>query len=362
MKETRMSIITPVPDVAAGFPRRIGGVEVNNPVWLAPMAGITFGSLRKFYKELGAGLVHTEMVSALGLCHRGRKTKELLNGDDEERPVVLQIFGSNAEDLAKGAEIALAIRNFEAIEVNMACPMPKVTKKGSGSKLLENPNESAAMIKILKQFGIPVWSKVRIMPEWNDITTSEFCRRLFDAGADYIFVHGRTPAQRYEGIASRSAVEDIAREFPGLIGGSGDCYAPSDFADYMNRGCTSVLAGRGIMKDVFLIPKVLRELGCDVPDSYIVPDPDFQSELLIGLGRNIYRAECESLALMTARRMLAALFKGFSGAAQLRRRGALVRTWPEMEELLRNWKDIPVMPEIEFKAENFPHGIIGEFD
>ena len=354
--------IAMINNLIPGFPRTVGKVAVNNPIWLAPMAGITFGSLRYFYKELGAGLVHTEMVSALGLCHRGRKTKELLFGDDGERPVVLQLFGSNAEDIIKGAEIALTIRKFEAIEINMACPMPKVTKKGSGSKLLENPSEAAAIIKVLKPLGLPVWSKVRIMPEWNDITTADFCRVLFESGADYVFVHGRTPAQRYEGTASREAVEKIAAEFPGLIGGSGDCYTVSDFTDYLARGCTSVLAGRGIMKDVFIIPKVLKQLGADIPQESTDPDSEVQSALLLKLGRSIYNAEGESLALMVARRMLAALFKGFPGAAQLRRRGAMVRTWADMEELLINWRDIPSLPEVEFRPEDFPRGVIGEFN
>ena len=344
-----------------GFPRLIGGVSTVNPVWLAPMAGITFGSLRNFYARLGAGLVHTEMVSAVGLCHRGRKTKELLCGSEEERPVVLQLFGANAGDLVMGAEIALSLRRFEALEVNMACPMPKVTKRGCGSRLLDNPREAASIIKALKQFGLPVWSKVRILPSGGGISTIDFCGALFEAGADFIFVHGRTAAQRYEGRASREEVGLAAEHFPGLIGGSGDCYEPEDFKDYLARGCAAVLAGRGILKDVFMIPKTLKTLGVDVASEFTEPGPDLQSKLLLELGRSIYNTEGQPLALMIARRMLAALFKGFPGASQLRRRGALVRTWQEMEDLLVNWEKVQLMPEVEFSKENFPHGVIGEF-
>lgn len=322
--------------VVPGFPRSIGGVAVDNPLWLAPLAGITFGSLRRFYRGLGAGLVHTEMVSALGLCYRGRRTKELLYGGDDERPVVLQLFGSNADDIARGAEIALDIRAFDALQINMACPMPKVTKKGSGSKLLDSPAEAAAMIRALKPLGLPVWSKIRIMPQGSVTTTCDFCETLFASGADMVFIHGRTAAQRYEGAARRDAVEKAAGKFPGRIGGTGDCYEPDDFIDYLNRGCAAVLAGRGIMRDVFLIPKTLKKLGADVPEKYIVPETELQTELLLELGRSIYNTEGQALALMIARRTLAALFKGFPGAAELRRRGALVRTWGEMEELLQH--------------------------
>ncbi|MFR5880102.1 MAG: tRNA-dihydrouridine synthase [Cloacibacillus evryensis] len=97
------------------------------------------------------------------------------------------------------------------MEVNMACPMPKVTKKGGGSRLMENPKEATAIMRRLKQLGLPVWAKVRIMPKNAEEPTSDFCERLFDGGADFVFVHGRTPAQRYEGAASRDSVEEVAR-------------------------------------------------------------------------------------------------------------------------------------------------------
>jgi tRNA-dihydrouridine synthase B len=359
MKETDLNKEGTFSPLLPGYPRVIGGVSVDNPIWLAPLAGITFASVRKFYKKLGAGLVHTEMVSALGLCHRGRKTKELLYGSDEERPVVLQLFGSRPDDIERGAETALEIRKFEALQINMACPMPKVTKKGSGAKLMADPKTSAEIVRAMKKPGLPVWAKIRIMPSGSAMTTCEFCELLFKSGADFIFIHGRTPAQRYEGKSSRDAIEEAARRFPGLIGGSGDCCEPEDFLDHLDRGCAAVLAGRGILKDVFLIPKTLKALGGEIPSRYCEPSPDFQSELLLELGRSIYNTEGQSQALMISRRMLAALFKGFPGAAQLRRHGALARTWQDMESLLENWRDGKDLPEIEFTKDKFPWGVIG---
>ena len=322
-----------------GFPKKIGGVTVNNPIWLAPLAGITFCSIRNFYKKLGAGLVHTEMVSALGLCHRGRKTKELLYGDESERPAVLQLFGSNAEDMANGAEIALNVRKFDAIEVNMACPMPKVTKKGSGSALMQNQEAAVAIIDILCKTGLPVWAKIRIS-QYGTSETCRFCEKLFNSGANMVFIHGRTPSQRYEGTALRSEIGKTARIFPGAIGGSGDCYSPADFKEYLDMGCAAVLAARGILRDVFMIPKTLRFLGADVNNEFITPNVELQLRLLLELGRSIYNKEGETMALMISRRMLAALFKGQHGSAKLRQRGALARTWNDMEYLLEHWKEI----------------------
>lgn len=359
MKGTSLRKVSLEKTAAPGFPQKIGGVEVDNPLWLAPMAGITFGSVRKFYRELGAALVHTEMVSALGLCHRGRKTKELLFGSENERPVVLQLFGADADSLAHGADVALSLRKYEALEINMACPMPKVTKKGSGAKVMSNPREAAKMVSALKATGLPVWAKIRITPAGSVVSTGGFCEMLFGAGADYIFVHGRTPAQRYEGKASRDAVEEVARSFPGRIGGTGDCYKPEDFMDYLSRGCASVLVGRGFLRDALLIPRTLKALGAEIPEDFLSPSVSDQAGILLELGRNIYNTEGESLALMMARRMLAALFKGFAGASSLRRRGALARTWQDMEFILLNWESV-----IEESAgdcgskEEYPYGVI----
>lgn len=323
-----------------GFPKNIGGVVVDNPIWLAPMAGITFGSVRRFYRELGAALVHTEMVSAAGLCHKGEKTKTLLFGSQNERPIVLQLFGADADSILRGVEIALGIREYEALEVNMACPMPKVTKKGCGAKVMENPAEAAKIIAALKTVGLPVWAKIRITPSGSALSTGQFSETLFAAGADYIFVHGRTPSQRYDGTASRDEVEAVARSFPGRIGGTGDCNKPADFIDYLSRGCASVLAARGFLKDALLIPKSLKDLGAEIPEIFLSPSVEQQVLILLELGRNIYNTEGETLALMMVRRMLAALFKGFPYASFMRRRGAQARSWWDMEYILLHWESV----------------------
>lgn len=320
--------------LAEGFPRKIGGVEVDNPVWLAPMAGITYASVRLFFRKLGAALVHTEMVSALGLCYKGRKTRELLRMNAEESPLVLQLFGPDAESMLRGAETALTIGKFDAIEINMACPMPKVTRKGSGAKLLESPETATKMVRYLKRLGLPVWLKIRILPVQMRMSTCDFCSELFSEGADFIFVHGRTSAQRYGGVASREAVEECASRFPGLIGGTGDCYLPSDLKDYLDRGCAAVLAGRGFLQDTYLIPKTLALLGADVPNEFTDPKKEERVNTLLELGRCIYNTEGESAALAMSRRTLGSFFKGFPGAAKLRNAAAQLKSWEEMEELL----------------------------
>ena len=319
-----------------GWPKKIGGVEVANPIWLAPLAGISYFSFRSFFKELGAALVHTEMVSALGLCYNGRKTKELLGGE-KEAPIVLQLFGSNASDLQRGAEIALSMRRFEAIEVNMACPMPKVTKKGSGAALLKTADKAAEIVLALQALGLPVWSKIRRFED--DTKTLEFCEKLLSAGASQLFIHGRTQSQRYEGKADRNIVRLAAENFPGYISASGDCYTPEDFKQYLDMGSSSVLAARGVLRDLCLIPKTLARLGAKIDVKYTSPNIATQAELICRLCDAVYEHEGQSHALVMAHRAIGSVFKGLRGAAELTRQVAFMRDWREMKEAILGFNE-----------------------
>ncbi|MDR1137785.1 MAG: tRNA-dihydrouridine synthase family protein, partial [Synergistaceae bacterium] len=189
----------------------IGGVETSSQIWLAPLAGVTTRPYRDFHRRMGAGLVHTEMISAIGLSYKNEKTLFMLGDGEEEGPVALQLFGPEADVMANAAEIALRVKRFGAIEINMACPMPKVMKRCGGASLLLNPGESSRMVSALKTFGLPVWAKIRKTDERvHPMTTENFCAELMESGADLLIVHGRTPAQRYEGAADKEAVISAA--------------------------------------------------------------------------------------------------------------------------------------------------------
>ena len=311
---------------------------MDSPIWLAPLAGITTSSLRQFHRELGAGLVHTEMVSALGLVHGGRKTREYLRFDETERPIVLQLFGPDADSLSKGAEIALNAYVYEGLQVNMACPMPKVTKKGAGAKMLDSPLAAAEVVRRLKRFGVPLWIKIRLLPSTHAMTTESLCSLFLEAGADLLLVHGRTAAQRYEGRADRGEVCRLARKFPGKIVGSGDYYTPEDAVDILDGGCAAVIAARGIIRDVMLIPKTLQRLGYDIPEGQFFGIEEQVDSLLL-LGDRTFLREGESTVLVLVRRMLAGLFKGFSGAATLRQQIAQLRTWDMMRDALVSFQN-----------------------
>jgi tRNA-dihydrouridine synthase B len=274
------------------------------------------------------------MISAAGLSRKNGKTERMIGGRAGV-PTVLQIFGPDADVMARGAEAALKIGRFDAIEINMACPMPKVAKKSGGAAMLYDPAESCRMTAGLKRFGLPVWAKIRkTEPGRHPLSTGDFISALIESGADLIVVHGRTPAQRYEGAADKGAVTAMAAKFPGLISASGDYYAPEDAKTYLDGGCVSVLAARGAMRDVFLIPKTLSALGFPAEEKYLNMSPSDQINLLTETGREAIKAEGERFAVVMARRLLAGMLKGIKGAARLREECASRRDWRSLENAL----------------------------
>ena len=325
------------PSFPASFPRSLGGVEVDNPVWLAPLAGITVPALRRFHRRLGAGLAHTEMVSALGLAYRGKKTRELLTVLEGEGPLAAQLFGPDAPSLAEGARLTLAVHPFQALEINMACPMPKVARKGAGAALLERPDEAVRAVRSCAALGVPLWVKVRLLPGGAAAATARFCGALLEAGAAFLLVHGRTPGQRYEGTADRDAVCALARLYPGLLGASGDLFTPEDARAYLEGGCASVLVARGLLKDPLLVPRILEELGFPLPlggEGRRNP-----REALLELGDDLFLREGERTALLMAKRMVAGWFRGGHGAAERRHRAVLTRDWASLRKQIQEWPD-----------------------
>jgi len=305
-------------------------VEVDNPVWLAPLAGITVPALRRFHRRLGAGLAHTEMVSALGLAYGGRKTRELLSVLEGEGPLVVQLFGPDAPSLAEGARLTLAVHPFQALEINMACPMPKVVSKGSGAAMLKDPDLAARAVALLKGLGVSVWVKARVLPGGFE-ETLRFCGRLFEAGLDLLLLHGRTSPQRYEGRADVEQVIRLSRAFPGRVVGSGDVFSPDDALRYLEGGCVAVLLARGFVRDPLLALRCARRLGLRPPG-----DADLKGALL-ELGDMLASHEGERTCLILVKRMVAGALKGHPHDAERRNRVMSLKSWGDLREFILAW-------------------------
>lgn len=316
----------------------LGGVNVENPVWLAPLAGITVPPVRLFFRSLGAGLVHTEMVSCSGLLHNSSKTFSMLRVLEEERPVVLQLFAGDEKTLARGAEKAVSRSDFDAIGINMACPMPKVTKRGAGSSLLGNPETARTMVRGLTAFGIPVWVKIRKTPVSAPLDTLSFTEMLLDAGASHVCIHGRYPHQKYGGISDRKVVLDAAKQFPGLIAASGDIFSSREAGIMLDGGCSSVFVARGAFKDPFLIPVILHECGFSVDQRLLDPAPGSKIGMMTSLGERILEEEGEKAAIVLLKRFLSGIFRGLSGSSRFRQAVSRTSNWDEMMTALEEWR------------------------
>ncbi len=317
----------------------IGGVSVDNPVWLAPLAGITVPSVRLFFRRLGAGLTHTEMISCAGLIHGSIKTFRMLRILDGERPVVLQLFAGDEKTLLEGAGLALsASPSFDAIGINMACPMPKVLRKGAGARLLERPDIAGSMVRSLRGNGLPVWVKTRKMPSGSPMDTRDFTGMLLDAGASQVCIHGRSPVQRYGGSSDREVIIETASAFPGMVAGSGDVFCSRDAAELLEGGCAAVFVARGAFRDPFLIPVILDELGFDVDRKLLSREPGSRIEMMQELGALIVEEEGERAALLLLKRFLSGIFKGLRGASLFRRSVGMAANWREMHDILQEWK------------------------
>ncbi len=316
----------------------VGGLTLANPLCLAPLAGVTTPPVREFFTRLGAGLTHTEMVSCAGLVRANRKTSDMLATLPEEGPVVLQLFGGEADTVARGAESALELESargqlaFAGLGINMACPMPKVTRRGAGAALLDNPSEAFGMTCLLKRLGRPVWVKIRRL---SDGGTLPFVEGLLAAGADNVCIHGRTAAQRYEGRSDRTVVAEAARRFPGKIAASGDVRAPEDVREYLDAGCVAVMLARGALANPWLFPESLRALGYALPEGLLDPTPERRGAELSRLGERARKLCGERQAVVLIKRLMGGMLKGMEGAAELRRRAGCATELDALLEVFR---------------------------
>lgn len=319
----------------------VGGLELTNPVMLAPLAGVTLPAVRRMFWRLGVGLAHTEMVSCAGLVRKNRKTIDMLLRTPGEGPLVLQLFAGDTDTLLRGAEAALSSdASFDAFGINMACPMPKVLKKGAGARLLERLDVAVDMVGNLSRFGLPVWPKIRkIVPEGTGPDTMSFASALLDAGASNVGIHGRTASQRYEGVSDLAEICRVAEKFPGAISASGDVSSPEDVSAALDGGCISVFLARGGVADPFVLPRILSHLGYNIGDiDREVPSIESRAELFAALAGDLFSFHGERVALVLLKRLMSGIFRGVSGSSSYRRAIASTSDWSAMCVLVREWR------------------------
>src|SRR5688500_9155259 len=233
---------------------KIGRVDLAPPVAMAPMAGMTDSAFRRLVKQrAGCGLVVSEMVSSEGLVRGIDRTLEYAEYTEEERPVSIQIFGGDPEKMAAAAQVVEGM-GADIVDVNMGCPVPKISRHNAGCSLMREPAHAASVVEaMVKAVRIPVTVKMRA--GWNDRSrnAAELARRVQDAGAAAVTIHGRTAEQSYRGFADWDLVAEIADSLDIPVLGSGDCVEPDQIVDRMRRGVSGVLVGRGVLRNPWIL-------------------------------------------------------------------------------------------------------------
>lgn len=319
---------------------KIGNVEIDNQIVLAPMAGICDSAYRRIVKSMGCGLIETEMVSTRAVMHLNRKTREMLHMTDYERPIAQQIFGSDSESFKIAAEYIYKNMSPEIIDINMGCPVTKVAvKSGAGSALLKSPDKVEDIIKsVVDTVPIPVTAKIR--SGWDENNALEIAKIIEDAGASAITVHPRTRHQRYDIPADWSIIKDIKEELSIPVIGNGDirtCYDAKAMLDF--TGCDAVMIGRGILGNPWIVKQCI-----DYIDEGIEPQRVSSKEKLDMFKRHsqMIIEDYEDKVLMHKLRTNAAYYmKNLHGSQEIKKKIFKTNTKEELFDLLENYvKDL----------------------
>lgn len=231
--------------------------EVENEVFLAPMAGVTDLPFRLICKELGCGLLYTEMINAKALCYDDKNTKKMLNILDEEHPVAVQIFGSEPEFMGKAAQILNDYPN-EILDINMGCPAPKVVKNGDGSALMRNPKLAGQVLdQVVKNSKKPVTLKIRKGWDDNSVNALEIAKIAEDRGICAITIHGRTREQYYSGQADWDIIGEVKSQISIPVIGNGDVTSVEDAIRIKDHtGCDAIMIGRGAQGNPWIFKRI----------------------------------------------------------------------------------------------------------
>lgn len=313
---------------------KIGKIELENNIVIAPMAGITDTAYRTILKEMGAGLLFTEMISAKGLYYNDKKTNELLKIEEKNKPLGIQLFGSEPKIFQE--VIKKYINNNESIgliDLNLGCPAPKIVKNGDGSALMKKPDLVGEIIyKIKKVSEKPITAKIRSGWDEESLNAVEVAKIIEEAGANGVTVHGRHRQQFYSGKADRSIIKEVKDNLNIPVIGNGDIFTVED-ARLMQEetGCDGIMLARGILGNPWLV-KFLSDKNL-VEEKHI-PNNEKVNMILKHFDL-IERYKGRRRALLEMRKHTGWYIKGMKNAAKIRDKINKVKDKKEFERIIR---------------------------
>lgn len=299
---------------------KIGNITVPNRVVLAPMAGVSNYAFRLTVKEFGAGLVTAEMVSDKGIVNKDKKSLQMLYIDEAEMPMSLQIFGGDKDTLVEAARFVDKHTNASIIDINMGCPVPKITKCDAGARWLLDPNKIYEMVShVVNHVDKPVTVKMRSGWDEDHIYAVDNAKAVEAAGASAVAVHGRTRKQMYEGRADWDIIKQVKQAVNIPVIGNGDIDSPEIAKQRLDEtGVDAIMIGRAALGNPWMIYKTVKylETGELIPD----PTPKEKVDVCLLHADRLIKIKGERIAMMEMRKHAAWYLKGMPGNGRVRRK------------------------------------------
>ena len=313
---------------------KIGDIQMKNPVVLAPMAGVCNAAFRLTVKEFGAGLVCAEMVSDKGIVFKNEKTLNMLYIDEREKPLSLQIFGGEKKSLVEAAKFVDENTNADIIDINMGCPVPKITKVDAGAKWLLDPNKIYDMVAaVVDAVEKPVTVKMRMGWDPEHVYAIQNAQAVERAGGKAVSLHGRTRVQMYEGTSDWNIIREVKQAVNIPIIGNGDVNTPQDAKRMLDEtGCDGVMIGRAALGNPWMIYRTVKYLET----GELLDEPTAKEKIdvcMLHLDRLI-DLKNENVAVREMRKHAAWYLKGVPGNATVRNAINTCNTRADLASLL----------------------------
>ena len=313
---------------------KIGNIELDSQVVLAPMAGVTNSAFKEVVRELGAGLICTEMINDKALIHGNENTQKMIDISEFERPVSVQIFSNEVETLVKAAKVVDKLDNVDIIDINMGCPAPKITKNNSGSKILLYPELLYEMVKgVVDNVSKPVTVKMRIGWYENNINVVENALLAQKAGASAVFVHGRTTKQQYSGEADWDVIKQVKEALDIPVIGNGDIDSPQKAKAMLEySGVDGIMIGRAAMGN----PWIIHQVDHYLKTGELLDDPtiDDKINMIKKHAHKLISLKGEKVAIREMRGHASWYLKGIKGANKFKVKLQEINTLDDLNNVL----------------------------